>query len=365
MPKSEFSRDKLLKLYDLSSMSHRDIDIAAKGNVKLGIELHKLKNEMTSKTYSTQSTQKEQIQQRIEKNERERKEAREAINKSGHTMAVKVPIKKNAVKPTAKESKPKNTQGDKKSKSDGSTHKSYAERKKQSEKLQQYRQQLDVLVKEANSRVDRLAGMKRVQSRALDEARRTVPESRKSDELFTSDLRTESQINRELSRVMAFLGDYTSLARGAEGFTEDLTSAGLFGGQYRANGGPGYDDSVVDPEIGDKVFDIYHRVLEVEGGWSRVMGYFNANSGGLVQYGSNNLINAIYDMVTNFGTTDKATGKIIKRATKMIDTMIETYQEMAVRQRSGVDYGFLGNDEFAEDRRNRWEWDMKKKGLTL
>ena len=365
MAKSEFDREKLLKLYDVANMSHHDIDVAAKGNVKLGLELHKIKTEMSSKSYSAPTTKKEQIQKRIEKNEQERKEAREIIDKSGHTMAVKVPIKKNPPKAKPKETKPKATQGTKKPKADGSTHKSYADRKKQSEKLQQYRQQLDILVKEANSRVDRLANMKRVQSRALDEARRTVPESRKSDDLFTSELRTEAQIKRELSRVMAFLGDYTSLARGAEDFTEDLTSAGLFGGQYRANGGPGYDDSVVDPEVGDKVFDIYHRVLEVEGGWSRVMGYFKANSGGLVEYGSENLINAIYDMVSNFGTSDRATEKIINRATKMIDNMINSYKDMAVLQRSGVDYGFLGNDEFAEDRRNRWEFDMKKKGLTL
>lgn len=360
MPKSEFDRDKLLKLYDVANMSDREIDAVAKkeGNVKLGLALHKLKKETTSKTYSA-ATKKEQIQQRIETNKIERQKAKESIEKSGHTMAVKVPLNK---KP-AKQTKPRATKPA--GQSNGSTHKTYAERKKQTEKLQQYRTQLEVLVEEANERVDRLANMKKVQSRALDEARRTVPESRKSDELFTSNLRTESQIKRELSRVMAFLGDYTSLARGAEDFTEDLTSAGLFGGQYRANGGPGYDESVVDPEIGEKVFDIYHRVLEVEGGWSRVMGYFKANSGGLVEYGSTNLINAIYDMVTNFGTGDKATGKIIKRATRMIDDMIESYQEIATRQRSGVDYGFLGNDEFAEDRRNRWEWDMKKKGITL
>lgn len=361
MPKSEFDRDKLLKLYDLANMTGRDIDIIAKKekNPKLGIELHKLQNEMSSKTY-TADTKKEQIKKRIAKKEEERQQARKMIEETGHTMKVKVQISPKVKKSSG------STQGTKKPKSKSVTNnKTYQERKKQREKLQQHREQLQVLVDEANARVNRLAGMKKVQSRALDEARRTVPESRKSDDLFTANLRTEAQINREASRVMAFLGDYTSLARGAENFTEDLTAAGLFGGQYRANGGPGYNTDVVDEEVGEKVFDIYHRVLEVEGGWSRVMGYFKANSGGLIEYGSENLINAIYDMVTNFGTSDKATGKIIKRATTMIDDMIESYQEMATRQRSGVDYGFLGNDENAEDRRSRWEWEMKRRGLDI
>lgn len=358
MPASEFDRDKLLIKYDLANMSNRDIDIVAKEakNPKLGIELHKLKNEMKNKTY-TQATQKEQIQERIAKKAEARQKSKERIEQSGHTMTVKV-------KPTKKvqKKKPGSTQGAKKEEST-SAKKTYAERKHQREKLSQHRAQLQVLVDEANARVDRLAGMKRVESRALEEARRTVPESRKSDNLFTADLRTEGQINRELSRVMTFLGDYTSLARGAENFTENLISAGLFGGQYRANGGSGYNEDVVDPEVGDKVFDIYHRVLEVEGGWSRVMGYFKANSGGLVEYGSENLINAIYDMVENFGTSDKATGKIIKRATKMIDDMVQSYQEMATRQRSGVDYGFLGSDENSEERRAQWEWEMERRGL--
>lgn len=362
MPASEFDRDKLLIKYDLANMSNRDIDIVAKEakNPKLGIELHKLKNEMKNKTYS-QGTQKEQIQKRIEDKNKARQEARKRIEESGHTMRVLKPVGKAKPAASTKKKKSGSTQGTKKK--EPAKKRTNAERIYQREKLQQHREQLQVLVDEANARVDRLAGMKKVQSRALEEARRTVPESRKSDNLFTADLRTEGQINRELSRVMAFLGDYTSLARGAENFTENLTSAGLFGGQYRANGGPGYDEDVVDPEVGDKVFDIYHRVLEVEGGWSRVMGYFKANSGGLVEYGSENLINAIYDMVENFGTSDKATGKIIKRATKMIDDMVESYQEMATRQRSGVDYGFLGNDETAEERRAQWQWEMERRGL--
>lgn len=364
MPKSEFNREELLLKYDLINMSKAEIDKVSKGNPKLTIELHKLKNELTAQKAKEKLSKEERTKKRIEDRKRAKEQAHNTVEKAkeqGRTISVKVKVK--PAKP-AEQPKPVKPVEPRVKKSSGSTQKSYAEKKKQTEKLQQHRAQLDVLVKEANSRIARLSKMKKVQSRALDEARRTVPESRKSSEIFTSNLRTEKQINRELSRVMAFLGDYTSLARGAENFTNDLTSAGLFGGQYRANGGPGYSDEV-DPVIGEKVFDIYHRVLEVEGGWSRVMAYFKANSGGLVEYGSENLINAIYDMVSNFGTSDKATEKIINRASSMIEDMISVYQEMATKQRSGVDYGFLGNDEHAEDRRRRYEWEMQRKGIKI
>lgn len=366
MAKAKFNKDqiKLIEQYDLSNKSHRDIDKIAKGNVDLGLTLHKLKSEMTS-SVTVMPTKQEQIKQRVQKKKEAVESAKATVEKAkqeGRSLKVKVQTKK---------SKPKKSSASTK-KTSGSTHKkdpgakkTSAERKQQTEKLRQYREQLEVLVEEANQRVDRLSKLKKTSSRALDEAIRTLPTSRSTDELFTSDLRTEKQITRELSRVMEFLGDYTSLARGAENFTDDLTAAGLFGGQYRANGGPGYNTDEVDEEVGEKVFDIYHRVLEVEGGWSRVMGYFKANSGGLVEYGSENLINAIYDMVVNFGTSDKATEKIINRATSMIDDMVDAYQAMAIKQRSGVDYGFLGNDENSQDRLNRWNWEMERRGIKL
>lgn len=353
MAKAKFNKDKANFRKEAKAMSQKERDKVKDVGERLAI-----------------AKEQEKTRHRVITPEMLEKEKAEKSGVSGKGVAIKV--RPRALQPEKKStgSTQKSTGDKKKStgkKSSGSTHKSgktSAERKAQTEKLKQYREQLSVLVDEANSRVARLSKMKRVESRALDEARRTLPTSRdENGDLFTANLRTEAQITRELSRVMAFLGDFTSLARGAENFTNDLSSAGLFGGQFRADGGPGYDTSVVDPEVGDKVFDIYHRVLEIEGGWSRVMGYFHANSGGLVEYGSENLINAIYDMVENFGRSDKATEKIINRATSMIDDMIETYQEMATRQRSGVDYGFVGYDGTAEDRRKHWEWEQRKAGL--
>lgn len=277
--------------------------------------------------------------------EAERKKNFEEMKAKGHTMTLKV------------------------KKADGSTPKkkprmTYAERMHQREKLEHYREQLEVLVEEANARVERLAGSSRLKSRALDAAIASRPESRDSnDELFKANLRTEKQIKRELSRVMTFLNDPTSLATGAERFTNDFTAAGLFGGQYRANGGKGYNTDVVDEDVGDTVLDIYHRAMEEAGGWERVMGYFKANSGGLLEYGSDNVINAIYDMVMQLGTGYSAQKRIRRRAVEMMTTMLSSYQEMAKRQRSGVDYGLIGYDETAEDRRSHWEWEMYKKGL--
>ncbi len=116
-------------------------------------------------------------------------------------------------------------------------------------------------------------------------------------------------------------------------------------------------------EVGEQVFDIYGKVLAQEGGWERVMGYFKANSGGLIEYGSENLINAIYEMTVQLGTSDAAQEEIINRAKSMIDDMIDSYKEMAVKQRAGVDYGLIGYDETADDRRNHWQWSMHRKGL--
>lgn len=356
MPKSKFNKDKANFRKEAKAMSQKERDKVKDIDQRLAI-----------------AKEQEKSRHRVITPEMLEKEKAEKNKPTGKGVTIKVKPRAIQPKSTSSGSTQTSKGAEKKStgkKSSGSTHKSSkskkssAERKAQTEKLKQYREQLSVLVDEANSRVSRLSKMKRVESRALDEARRTLPTSRdENGDLFTANLRTEAQITRELSRVMAFLGDFTSLARGAENFTEDLSSAGLFGGQFRADGGPGYDTSVVDPEVGDKVFDIYHRVLEIEGGWSRVMGYFHANSGGLVEYGSENIINAIYDMVENFGTSDKATEKIINRATTMIEDMISSYEDMAVKQRSGVDYGFIGFDATAEDRRKHWEWEQRKAGI--
>lgn len=338
MPKGNFNKDKRNKLKLERSMSMRERDKIK--DPKRVIEIAKEQEKRRSRTLTAADI------------ERERQEKLNAPVK-GVTVKVRPLVKQ----PGATQET--NTQA---IKSAGSTQ-TYAERKHQANKLQQYREQLSVLVDLANERVADLAS-KPVTSRALDAAIASRPESRNpSDDLFKANLRSEKQIKRELSRVMTFLNDPTSLAEGAENFSENLSAMGLFGGQYRANGGPGYNTDEVTQEVGETVFGIYHRVLEAEGGWERVMGYLKANSGGLVEYGSENLINAIYDMVVQMGTDEETQRKIIDRASTMIDNMVESYQTMAVRQRAGVDYGLIGYDDTAEDRRHHWQWSMQRKGL--
>lgn len=339
MPKGKFNKEKRLKLQQERSMSMKERDKIK--DPKKRIEIAKLQAQSKGRTITPEQLEAEK-------------------------QAKSTPIKGVSVKVRPKPSQPIDTGAAQGIKDGGATQKqsrSYAERKNQREKLEQYRDQLAVLVETANARVNDLARTSYT-SRALDSARASLPESRDTNgDLFTANLRTEKQIKRELSRVMTFLNDPTSLSSGAERFTEDLTAAGLFGGQYRANGGPGYDSERVSVEVGEQVFDIYGKVLAQEGGWERVMGYFKANSGGLIEYGSENLINAIYEMTVQLGTSDRAQEEIINRATAMIDDMISSYQSMAVRQRAGVDYGIIGYDETADDRRRHWQWNMQRKGI--
>lgn len=248
--------------------------------------------------------------------------------------------------------------------------------RKKPESLDPLRQQLNVLTSEANKRYwEQLE--RGVHSRAGMEAERTLTKGHKekyfdtNQEMFTSDLKTRAEINREFARTMAFLSDYTSQATENESFGFEYGSAqGLFGGQWRKNGGPGYDEERVSKEDADMVFDIYHRVIEAGGGWDRVIGYFRMMSPGMVDYGSENLINAIYDMVSHKGAIgavlgiDDVRGVILNRSLELLDSMREMYEEMAFRQRTGMDYGNVEEDkDAAEYRRRNYEWRMYREDL--
>lgn len=200
------------------------------------------------------------------------------------------------------------------------------------------RKQLEVLVNQANKRLERLTRMG-YDTRAVAEAQRTmVSVHRETGQLFTSKLSRTRDIQREFARVNTFLSDYTSLAEGAENFNADLNrffkkgmdAPRLFGGQFE----DGYNSAEITYNRAQKVFDIYRRVLEVAGGWERVVGIFR-NPNTKVEYGSDVLINEIYDMVDQgFNTEDT-----IFRAWQMVDAAQNMYDEMATKQASNVDYG--------------------------
>ena len=213
------------------------------------------------------------------------------------------------------------------------------------------REKLNVLTEEANRRYHELqnSGTK---SRAVLEAVRSLTKSHKekyyepSDELFTSNLSSTREINRELARTLAFLNDPTSLAGGEEIYERQL-GEGLFGAQYRMNGGPGYNEEFVTKADADMVFDIYHRIIEHGGGWEMVVGYFQMLNPGLIDFGSENIINAIYDMVRNKADIklsegiEDVSGEIIKRTNALIDNMKEVYSNLSELQLSGNDYGSI------------------------
>lgn len=233
--------------------------------------------------------------------------------------------------------------------------------------LDPLRDQLSILVENANQMYFQQRELG-IQSRAALEAERSLNKRGQEHfyqtmEPFQADLKSRRDINREFSRVMNFLSDYTASLEG--GLVEQQTMSHLFGGQWRKQGYAGYDEKSVSKEDADMVFSIYHRVLEQGGGWQRVIGYFRAINPGVVDYGSENLINAIYDMVQNKDTIYTpegmdVEGAILGRAMDIVNNMIDNYMKLAVLQRSGNDYGSIEDREEAEQRRKVYEWSLAR-----
>lgn len=242
-----------------------------------------------------------------------------------------------------------------------------AKKSKQSKKrisLNPLREQLRVLVNQANRRVEAIVE-NGLQSRALNEAARTFKKMRSrtdESELFKADLKTRKQINREFARVHAFLNDYTSTITGAHDFETDLGRlSGAFGRKWYngADDRSFYDTSRIDKELATKTFDIYRRVVEAAGGWERAIGIFTGKES-LVGFGSETLINAIYDMVEN----EMKDEDIFITARDMIEEGLEAYREMARKQVSDYDYGIVFDDPETESRRDFYFWRRnRRRGL--
>ena len=220
--------------------------------------------------------------------------------------------------------------------------------------LNPLREQLKVLVDQANLRAQIINDNGWV-SRAVQEAQRTLKRqsSRVEDEnLFRSDLRTRQQINREFARVQAFLGDYTSTIQGAENFNTDLSSLkGAFGSKWREKTGVNYDTSRIDESIASETFEMYRRITEAAGGWERAVGVFQGKES-LIGFGSETLITNIYDMYVN----GRKESDIFSLGLEMINTGLKTYADMAAKQVADYDYGIVFDDADAQARRNYYAW---------
>lgn len=214
--------------------------------------------------------------------------------------------------------------------------------------LDPLRDQLRTLVNQANKRaLDLMIAGKA--SRALEEARRSwlkLRSRRDDDELFKADLKTRKQINRELARVHSFLNDYTSTLQGAEDLTTDMNR---LKGSWKTDEDNPY--GIRDEEITKKTFELYRRVVEAAGGWERAVGLIQGKES-LIGYGSENLINNIYDMVEN----NYDEGDIISIALEQVESGIRAYEEMAAKQVSDYDYGIVFDDETAKERRQFYMW---------
>ena len=218
------------------------------------------------------------------------------------------------------------------------------------------REKLQVLVNQANAIYQRQMETGQTSLALLEAERTRVKVHKESGEMFTANQKRTRDINREIGRVMTFLTSYNQV--GEYGSTHET---GLFGAQWRADEGPGYDISRVSQKDAEMVFDIYHRVIEAGGGWERVIGYFRLMNPGIVDYGSENLINSIYDMVQNqeylpLSEGNDVTGEIIARSLDMIETMRQTYESLAELQRSGNDYGSILSEKELE--RNKAYWNF-------
>lgn len=221
------------------------------------------------------------------------------------------------------------------------------------------RQKLQVLVDQANVIYQRQMQSGQVSIALLEAERTRVKVHKESGEMFTANQKRTRDINREIGRVMTFLTSYNQV--GEYGSTHET---GLFGAQWRAEEGPGYDVTRVSQQDAEMVFDIYHRVIEAGGGWERVIGYFRLMNPGIVDYGSENLINSIYDMVQNqeylsLSEGNDVTGEIIARNLDMIETMRNTYESLAELQRSGNDYGSILTERELEHNKAYWNFITK------
>ena len=209
--------------------------------------------------------------------------------------------------------------------------------------LEPLRKELDVLVQQANTRVSQLLEQG-LPSRALLEAQRTLKNmpTRVDDvELFKADLKSRKQINREFARVQEFLNDFTSTIKGAKNLQTDFDR---FSGSW-------YTGEGMNQDLRGKTFEIYRKVLEAAGGWERAVGILKGKES-LIGYGSENLVNNIYDMLEN----NYAEGDIISIALEQIESGLKAYEDMASRQVSGYNYGIVFDDDTVQARRDFYMW---------
>lgn len=196
--------------------------------------------------------------------------------------------------------------------------------------------QLEQLAHEANKRVSQLSA----DNYAVREAKRTRPKSRKGSELFKGDLRTRKQIKREYARIMAFMSDWRSTDEGSNFYQAELSNLekykGAFGGQWLKKYGETYNTEIIDSEMAEKAFHLYDYLVEEYQSEDRMKMLWNKDSS-KITYGSENMIAAIYDMVSK-GYDDK---DIMDFARIRMESNYIQLQKARQNEQSEQDYGAL------------------------
>lgn len=186
----------------------------------------------------------------------------------------------------------------------------------------------------------------------MDNARRTLPPSRKKDEkLFSADIKTEKAIMREIARIDVF---ESSIRTGyGDNYEEIMTSKlttkqsdtieqmrqefykGAFGGQWMGvnDDHETYDKSRINEDFAEKAFGLYHRLVEEYQSEDFLRMLWSRDS--RVTYGSESVIIAIYDMVSQGSYSEK---DIMEKMREEIESRYKQIQDMDKRFKTHEDY---------------------------
>ena len=230
------------------------------------------------------------------------------------------------------------------------------ERRLARQRLDKLHTQLAKRVREANEIVEEYGDYEHLQPIFAD-ARRTLPPSRKnSGELFTTDIKSEKSMMREIARIDVFEAQVRG--RRDDYYEEDIIGKstrrpltqeqtdrvtqmrrnfykGAFGGQWmrKNDDGETYDKSRIVKEFAEEAFSIYSHLTETTSEdyikmlWNKKLGKS--------QYESESLIIAIYDMVS-MGYSRKSIDEFLATVTDQLQ------KDYVSRQfESPFDYGEL------------------------
>lgn len=154
---------------------------------------------------------------------------------------------------------------------------------KKKRSLSRVRETFRTTIELAQRKYEELANSSHVIMPAVYNAERT--KSKNSEQVFSiDDKHRYREIQREVRRAEQFLretasDDYDMLD---ERYKKAQSADHRFGGDFNAQFGVSYEASIIDSDYAQKAFDLYHMV---ESNVSREA------------YGSETLINAIYDMI--------------------------------------------------------------------